>query len=126
MENSNNPYTPPKSILEHTENASKPMNKKILTVYSQLQGKKPTFWQVITLNKKGYAVFFLIILILAGEAIFLIKQHEMFLSGCVFGLLVGLITSNFDIITRFCSSWNTLEQVINFDKIKQLLNNKST
>lgn len=130
MENSNNPYTPPTSTTD--KNILTPTERRALTIYLHFQGKQPTIWQIVKLHKKTIAAFFITIFVLSIGVAFLIsasdvKKHSFFW-GYMFGFLMACviyyIIFNYQIIKQFCDFWKIIDKVLDFDKVKKLLNNE--
>ncbi|MDD2816431.1 MAG: hypothetical protein PHP00_11975 [Thiotrichaceae bacterium] len=131
MENSNNPYTPPTSTTH--ENLLTQRDRDILTRYLHFHGKKPTIWQVLKPQKKTITAFFMTICVLVIGAAFLIyalantKIYSFFWGytiGFLMACIIYYVIFNYQIIKQFCDFWKVQDQVLDFDKIKKLLNNE--
>lgn len=131
MENSNNPYTPPTSTTD--KNILTPAERRALTIYLHFQGKQPTIWQIVKLHKKTIAAFFITIFVLAIGAAFLIStlvnvRKSSFSWGYMTGFLMACviyyIIFNYQVTDQFCKLWKVIDKVLDFDKIKKLLNNE--
>ncbi len=114
----NNPYSVPSSLKEQTEDSEKlltPLQKQILTIYLDLQEKKPTIWYMLKVSRKAY---FLILLYFC----FLIALGYLFDVGdFMLGIVVGFFITNMSSLSKFSQSWSLLKQILAFDKIKEIL-----
>ncbi len=114
----NNPYSAPSSLKEQAEHSEKqltPLQKQILTIYLDLQEKKPSIWYMLNASRKSY---FLILFYFCCLAIL---GYLVGIGDFTFGMVIGLFISNVSGLSKFSQNWTLLKQILAFDKIKRIL-----